>query len=302
MIKLRGLNIRDCVTKSDLRSRARAALDVSYATADTPSPCAPSEASAAHAPPPPTSASESTESMTHQRTEKLGPFNCEVIGPMVKPELVVIFFHGYNATSTNFAPLAPQLMVDTSLKGKKVLWIFPQAAPKPEWWHLDLMQMMMGMQGGPEAQAKLIRTPPQGLDLARTNGTALIRAVCARAGVATRSVCIAGFSQGAAMAIDTALALKEDVAGVTAFSPYPIVVDQWHANALRHKGVPFLLAHGKGDQLIPFMVSSWIRDLVKGAGCRVEFCEHHGGHEVGNSAVFSSAAKFYSRLCPPSAL
>ena len=48
-------------------------------------------------------------------------------------------------------------------------------------------------------------------------------------------VVVGGFSQGSMLAMDVALSLPENCAGVAAFSSFPIVVEQW---ALKCKPAP----------------------------------------------------------------
>eukprot|EP00939_MAST-03C_sp_MAST-3C-sp1_P000722 g722.t1 len=283
LIQSAGMKFNDCVTKDDLKARARMAAEKKKEKPSATTPDSPAAAAASVLP------------------GKIGTFQCIVkhVGKNRaaggKPDLVVVFFHGYNATSENFAPLANAIGGMTPLKEKKVTFVFPQAAPKPEWWPLDVLAMMSGMMGGPEQQAKIIREQPGGLDGARTRGAEFVKAVCKSIGVPLSRVVIAGFSQGATYAIDTALQLPEAPAGIAAFSPFPMVVEQWGRKAKAFgKKMNVFLCHGRRDPVIPFMCSSWISELFKGAGCKLSYHPHTGVHDVGDGAALAAAAAFLS--------
>jgi phospholipase/carboxylesterase len=44
--------------------------------------------------------------------------------------------------------------------------------------------------------------------------------------------------------------------------------------------VPVFQSHGTHDTLLPFAISELLRDHLKTAGAKLEWCEFRGGHEI----------------------
>lgn len=109
-------------------------------------------------------------------------------------------------------------------------------------------------------------------------------------------VVLAGFSQGAMTAMDLALAVEGTVAGVAMLSGTPIVIEEW-AKELgeRPKGLPVFVSHGQNDPVLPFVASTWLKDLLTNNGAVVDYHPHSGGHDLGNGTL-PKLVEFLSRL------
>jgi phospholipase/carboxylesterase len=186
----------------------------------------------------------------------------------------VIVLHGWGAPGDDLVPLAKRL-------NRPGVRFFVPAAPLPEigggraWWHLD-----------PETR------PPHAYDDQLPSGFRPAPAVvAARAAVrdliATvvdrhepTSVALVGFSQGAMLSIDVALAGAPGVDRVVALSSV-LLVDSVGALAAPRVTTPrFLLSHGRSDLQLPFAAGDRAKELLEKHGFSVTWRPFDGGHEI----------------------
>jgi phospholipase/carboxylesterase len=284
-----GLSFADCIEKNDLRARAReACVRLQEAKALR-------EAQGG-------GGSGGGGGGGGGGGKKFGVFECLTEGDAEKPDLVVVFLHGYGATADNFTDVAQFAKKSPQLASKKVYFVFPQASAGPagasEWWVIDPMKWMMAMQQGEQGIAKLIREEPPGLPAFRTNMQALLEEVVAFTGVGYDKVVLGGFSQGAMSAMDLALSLPADktVAGVTVVSGAPIVIEQWTERLKLHKGIKVFVCHGQTDQVLPFVASGWLKQLLTSSGASVRYETHSDGHTLGPHTIISAIMEFWATL------
>jgi phospholipase/carboxylesterase len=186
----------------------------------------------------------------------------------------VIVLHGWGAAGDDLVPVAKVL----KRPGAR---FFVPAAPLPEvgggraWWHLDPNtrppyaysdQVAPGFQPTPEVIA------------ARAAVQDLITTVVDRH--APSMVALVGFSQGAMLSIDVALAGAPRVDLVVAMSAV-LLVDSVPALTAPHPTRPrFLLSHGRHDPVLPFEGGSKAKDLLEQHGFSVTWRPFNGGHEI----------------------
>jgi len=136
----------------------------------------------------------------------------------------------------------------------------------------------------------------QGLDEARTNLKQLVKECCNMYSIPLDRVVLAGFSQGAMTAMDLALAVEGAVAGVAMLSGTPIVIEEWTKElGKRPRGLPVFVSHGQNDPVLPFVASTWLKDLLTKNGAVVDYHPHSGGHDLG-SGTLPKLVEFLSRL------
>jgi phospholipase/carboxylesterase len=186
----------------------------------------------------------------------------------------VVVLHGWGAAGDDLVPLAEAL-------NRPGVRFFVPAAPLPEmgggraWWHLDPNtrpphaysdQVPAGFQPTPDVLA------------ARAAVQALIATIIERH--APASVALVGFSQGAMLAIDVALAGAPLVDRVAALSSV-LLVDSVPALTAPHATRPrFLLSHGRQDPVLPFAGGSRAKELLEQHGFSVTWRPFDGGHEI----------------------
>jgi phospholipase/carboxylesterase len=201
----------------------------------------------------------------------------------------VIVLHGWGAPGDDLLPIAEML------KRPGVRFFVP-AGPLPEvgggraWWHLDphtrpphaqTDQLPDGFRSTPEVVAAHVAV--QGL----------IATVVDRYAPAT--VALVGFSQGAMLSIDVALAAAPAVQRVVAMSGV-LLTDSVAALTVPHPTKPqFLLSHGRQDPVVPFSSGSRAKDLLEKNGFPVMWRPFDGGHEI-PSPLLADVAQF---LFPP---
>jgi predicted esterase len=94
-------------------------------------------------------------------------------------------------------------------------------------------------------------------------------------------VALFGYSQGGYLAGYLALRRAERFRGLAVASAR--VKTEVLARELRRpaaRALPVLVAHGRGDDSVPFSFSERTRDELRGAGLRVEHRAHPGGHRL----------------------
>jgi len=103
-------------------------------------------------------------------------------------------------------------------------------------------------------------------------------------------VVLGGFSQGAMLALDVAAHDPRPLAGLVVLSGS--LMDQ--AELLPHlasrRGLPVRIAHGRGDDILPFSRAEDLRGALESAGLDVRFEAFDGGHEVTRAVSASTAA------------
>jgi phospholipase/carboxylesterase len=187
----------------------------------------------------------------------------------------VIWLHGLGADGWDFYPIVPELGLPRELA---VRFVFPHAPHRA-----------VTLNGGLTMRAWY---DIAALDLdARSHDAAGIRASEALVrgfverelsrGVAPERIVLAGFSQGGAMAIHTALRVPWRLAGAIALSCYLLLPEELDgARSASAAGLPCFVAHGTEDPVVPFAAGEAARDALIAAGCAVEWRSYPIPHGV----------------------
>lgn len=190
------------------------------------------------------------------------------------PEAAVIWMHGLGADAHDFEPVVPMLQLES---GRPVRFVFPNAPVRPvtlnggirmrAWF--DLISIS---RDAPEDEAG-IRESAAGIE-------ALIRREGER-GIDAQSIVVAGFSQGGALALITALRYPERLAGVVALSTYlPIARITEDELSAVNRGLPVFMAHGRFDDVVPFNFARNSRLRLSRMGYDVDWHEYPMAHSV----------------------
>ncbi|MEO8331051.1 MAG: dienelactone hydrolase family protein, partial [Gallionella sp.] len=120
----------------------------------------------------------------------------------------------------------------------------------------------------------------QGIRDSQAQIEALIAQEKAR-GIETGNIFLAGFSQGGAIALHTALRQNAPLAGVLALSTYLPLQDRARAEAVPDtRNTPVFMAHGRSDPVVPFELGAASRDALINLGYKVEWHEYSMQHSV----------------------
>ena len=200
------------------------------------------------------------------------------------PKAAVIWLHGLGADGHDFEPIVPELDLPDALA---VRFVFPHApmqavtinggAVMRAWYDVYAL----------EGQRREDET---GVRASQATVEELITREKAR-GVPAARLVLAGFSQGGAMALHTALRHPERLAGVLALSCFLPLADRVAAEASpANRATPIFMAHGIHDPLIPPARARGARDTLTALGYPVEWHEYPMPHSVCDAEVLDVAA------------
>lgn len=188
------------------------------------------------------------------------------------PQGSVIWLHGLGADGHDFEPIVPELRLAADLS---LRFIFPHAPVQP-----------VTINGGMAMRSwyDIVSFDSEGrADRAGVLASSdLLEGLIAREierGVAPQKIVVAGFSQGGAVAIHTALQTEHPIAGLMALSTYMALPDD-AASAVSRKDLPIFMAHGSFD---PVLRMEWGRssaDRLIEAGYAVDWHEYPMAHAV----------------------
>lgn len=195
-----------------------------------------------------------------------------VLDPSEDARRCVIWLHGLGADGHDFVPLAHQLWLRSATR-----FVFPHAPQRPVTVNGGISMRawydILGLDGtAAEDEA--------GIRASGTAVQALIDAEIER-GIAPADVIVAGFSQGGAVALHTALRAPQRLGGVLALSTYlPLAGSLQVEASAANAGLGIFMAHGEGDPVISVRWARLSRDRLLAAGYRVEWHPYAMGHEV----------------------
>jgi len=190
------------------------------------------------------------------------------------PGASIIWMHGLGADGHDFVDVVPEL----SLPARPgVRFVFPHAPMRP-----------VTINGGYVMRAwydirdddGVRREDPAGVRASQRAIEALIAREKER-GVPAAAIVLAGFSQGGAMALHTALRHTERLAGVMALSCSLPLSDTLAGEAApANRDVSIFMAHGTHDPMIPMARALRAREVLTGLGYRLEWHEYPMPHSV----------------------
>ncbi|MGA2550756.1 MAG: alpha/beta hydrolase [Burkholderiaceae bacterium] len=190
------------------------------------------------------------------------------------PSACVIWMHGLGADGHDFVPIVPELRLPSD---PPIRFLFPHAPTMP-----------VTINGGMVMRAwydilgtDLVRREDEsGLRRSQDLVEELIAAQNAR-GIASRRIVLAGFSQGAAMALQTGLRHAAPLAGLMCLSGYlPLAALTEAERHASNTSTPIFMAHGQLDPVIPINRAAASREALSGLGYRIEWHDYMMPHSV----------------------
>lgn len=197
-----------------------------------------------------------------------------VIETGANPGSTIIVLHGLGADGYDFVPICGEL--DLKPLGA-VRFVFPHAPERPVTINGGyVMRAWYDILG-----ADLVRREDEaGLRESLRQITALIDAERQR-GIPAERIVVAGFSQGCAMALMTALRYPERLAGAVGLSGYlPLAATTAAERSPANADLPIFLAHGSQDPIVVPARGTASRDALRALGHDVEWHDYPMPHSV----------------------
>jgi len=197
-----------------------------------------------------------------------------VIEPPAKADACVIWLHGLGADGHDFEPIVPELGLPA---GHGIRFVFPHAPYLPvtinQGYEMRAWYDILSMEIAARHDEDGIRRSAQQL-------RGLIEQQC-ESGIDSKRIVLAGFSQGGAIVLYTALRYKHPLAGIMALSSYlpledSLALERDEAN----RDTPIFMGHGTRDPIVPYALGVQTRRVLKDLDYKVEWHEYAMEHSV----------------------
>lgn len=203
------------------------------------------------------------------------------------PAASVIWLHGLGADGGDFAPMAEELALPMAVR-----FIFPHAPGMPvtvnNGWVMPAWYDIYSLDIAGVQDEAGIRASQAGLE-------ALIAREQTR-GIDGARIVLAGFSQGGAVVLQTALRHRDQLGGVLVLSAYLPLPDSLAAEKSQaNRALPIFMAHGRDDTVIPLQAAQQSRRQLEAEGYPVEWHEYPMPHSVCGAEI-EDIRKFLLRI------
>ena len=218
-----------------------------------------------------------------------GLLPAEVIEPQQAATASVIWLHGLGADGHDFMPIVPELGLD----GLPIRFIFPHAPKRSvtvnmgyvmRAWY-DIRHMDIGLEQDDQGTRESEEQIAAWIAHEEANG------------IPTERIILAGFSQGGAIALHTALRYPRRLGGIMALSTYLPLADA--VKNERHQAnleIPIYMAHGTDDPIIPLTLAERSQGQLEALGHTVDWHPYPMQHSVHPQEVRDIALWLRGRL------
>jgi phospholipase/carboxylesterase len=185
------------------------------------------------------------------------------------PHASVIWLHGLGADGHDFEPIVPELALT-----KPVRFVFPHAPVRPvtinQGMRMRAWYDIFQFGGGPEDEAGV-----------RASQKLVDEMIAEEKERGMKTIVLAGFSQGGAIVLQTALRHPERLAAVLALSAYlPLNATLQAERSPANQDLPVFMAHGQYDDIIPLARAEQSREILERLGYKVEWHVYPMPHSV----------------------
>lgn len=177
---------------------------------------------------------------------------------------MVVIIHGRGADMNDLADLAPMLDAAGGCR-----FVFPNA-PQPFEPYPGMAMGWTWFEGWPPNHESLVES--------RGEMLRFLDEVTQKYPTPDGKLIVAGFSQGALMALDSGLRTTLKLAGIIVMSGG--LYEQELPDLRTQAGLPVLIAHGSADDVVPMTYARRARRVLEDAGLDVEYHEYPMGHQV----------------------
>lgn len=213
-----------------------------------------------------------------------------VLEPAVTADAAVIWLHGLGADGHDFVPIVPELGLPAD---HRVRFVFPHAPVRPV-----TINNGMAMRAWYDIPSltRLDRQDGAGIRASEAIVHGFIRREL-DAGIAARRIVIAGFSQGGAIALQTALRYPQRLAGLLPLSTYLPLADTLASEAsAANRDLPILMCHGDFDPVLPRQLGENSCEILRELGYTVDWRHYPMQHAVCEDEIADIGAWLRQRL------
>lgn len=200
------------------------------------------------------------------------------------PLLSIIWLHGLGADGNDFAPVVPEL---EKLGVKRCRFVFPHAPLQAvtinggmtmrSWYDITSLDF--------EAREQ----DTVGINKSADRVKSLIQREIDR-GLPADRIVLAGFSQGGAVILHTAIRLQEKIAGILALSTYLPLTETIAAEKTdTNQHTPIFMAHGQHDDVIDQRYAEASRDTLMQHGYNVQWHSYNMSHSLAMEEIIDVA-------------
>jgi phospholipase/carboxylesterase len=201
------------------------------------------------------------------------------LNPEHSPIGSVLWLHGLGADGHDFVPIVSELNLPSDLP---LRFIFPHAPLRPvtmnngyvmrAWF--DIPGMPIDKQIDEEGIARSVSLVNQWIE------EEIQRAI------PTNNIILAGFSQGAIIALHTALRYPKQLGGTIALSgALPAAEKLLMEKSTVNDSLPIFMAHGIHDMVIPMMLGEASAEILKKNGYPITWRSYPMAHSVCNEEI-----------------
>lgn len=212
------------------------------------------------------------------------------------PQYSIIWLHGLGADGHDFVPVADELALPAAVR-----YIFPHAPMRPvtinggfvmrAWYDITELATAAGSQAESDAYQDAA-----GIRASQAIVESLLAQEVAQ-GIVPGNIFLAGFSQGGAIALHTALRQSIPLGGVLALSTYlPLVNSAGQEMQDVTRATPIYMAHGRSDPVIPYAMGVASRERLVELGYRVEWHDYAMQHSVCDAELRDIGSWLSSRI------
>jgi phospholipase/carboxylesterase len=215
-----------------------------------------------------------------------------VLNPAAPATASVIWMHGLGADGADFLPLVPQLQLPDSVAPR---FIFPNAPVRPV-----TVNNGLSMRAWYDIYSLGIREREDAAGIRASSAAvhALIDLECA-AGISTRRIVLAGFSQGGAIALQAGVRYPQALAGILALSTYlPLAASLAGEATAANRAIPILMCHGLHDPVVPLALARQSFAALKAQGYAPQLLEYPMQHSLCAEEVLAISA-WLVQVLPP---
>lgn len=209
----------------------------------------------------------------------LQQLECIELNTNENPTHSIIWLHGLGADGNDFEAIVPELQLPATAKYR---FIFPHAPFQRI--TVNKGQVMRGWYDIVNNQIDQ-NQDIEGIRDATNALMGLIEREIER-GIPSANIVIAGFSQGGAVVLNTAMRYHSKLAGVMALSTYLPMQDTYPEMCHEaNKNTSIFMAHGKMDEIINYMTAEKSHQKLLSMGYPVDWHSYDIGHGVGPEEI-----------------